>query len=383
MDNDLILAYLAVLVSYLVFGIGLLPLADDRPTHIKPISDRYDHLSQKIKKWGVIYFLLIQIISLVLYLFDVNALFGWQSFDVVRQFFIRYYNQLSAGMIVVSSCLMIWLYHQTIFQGKDYKKLIERIRGNKKISFEQKMRDLGRIGFFAESIDIKLEVLDAIRKIVGKGEPWLTAKDEWKEHDHLLKATAQILDVINSTLDNSEEDQDKLLERVLQIITELMTKLSVANNQTPDQYHTALFLGQAFKDLGSEALRHTPSWNVKRTKTILMESTGKMPSGQQAEMLYRFGLAAQEGKHREEALELLTKLRDDEVPTWDIYWVGLLARLADGHEVGYQWAAKKVAAQENITPSIIAQAQNAFLALDVETAAAIEKMRAFLPALSV
>jgi len=363
-DNSLILAYLAVLVSYLVFGIGLLPLADNRPPHIKRIVDRYSLISQQTKKWLVIYLLLGQITAHILYLLDINAICGCQSFDVVRLFFIRYYNQITAVMILISSGLIVWLYHQTAFLGKDYQSLLEKILANKKTPYELKLQDLKEIGFFADSIDQRLEAMRKARSVARSNFP---------------DTVPRLLDVIKAILENQGSRQSTLFEEAIVIITDI-TKLlgepSAFENNLPVSIDMApRLLGMALKDIGSEALSQAASWDAINLKRLLLEAINVMPAGQQAEMFYAFGVAAQQGGHRDEALEFLSMLVDQNPPEWRIYWPGLLARLAADTDVGYQWAAQ-MAQGRKFAYVDLEEARHSFTALDMVTAQAIAEVQA-------
>jgi hypothetical protein len=136
----------------------------------------------------------------------------------------------------------------------------------------------------------------------------------------------------------------------------------------------------ALKDVGSEALSQAASWDAINLKRLLLEAINVMPEGQQAEMFYAFGVAAQQGGHRDEALEFLNELADQkpladqEPPEWRIYWPGLLARLAADTDVGYQWAAQ-MAQGRKFAYVDLEEARHSFTALDMVTAQAIAEVQ--------
>jgi hypothetical protein len=131
----------------------------------------------------------------------------------------------------------------------------------------------------------------------------------------------------------------------------------------------------ALKDVGSEALSQAASWDAINLKRLLLEAINVMPAGQQAEMFYAFGVAAQQGGHRDEALEFLSMLADQNPPEWRIYWPGLLARLAADTDIGYQWAARMARSRE-FTHEDLDAAKQAFIALDMITAQAVAQVQA-------
>lgn len=143
----------------------------------------------------------------------------------------------------------------------------------------------------------------------------------------------------------------------------------------------SLALAQAMADIGSEALRHAANWQATRIKTQLSEAVKSMAPGHQAETLFRFGLAAQEGGHVDEALQLMDDLSKSQAPEHTSYWIGLLARLAADKNAGSKWAAAKVKASADDAHKCIEEALDLFgLLIDFETVDAIEALKPYVGA---
>jgi len=261
---------------------------------------------------------------------------------------------------------------------------------------DRSIQHLGNMGANAEAIGDRLQVLESFAQLIKNEIPVATYDyilgavkdtigggnqsriDLFKKAVQLIASMADHISIEKEssstvTLENIKSVQPSLLMRTHR---KLKWKQETTKSSKLDIDTTDRVLGIALQDMGSEALSNIASWDAASLKATLIEAIGVMREGQQAEMLYAFGVSAQQGGHRDEALAFLNELEVRRPPEWRIYWPGLLARLAEDAEVGYRWAAQ-MARSRGFTDANLNTAQQNFIALDMNTAQAIARVRGF------
>ena len=266
---------------------------------------------------------------------------------------------------------------------------------------DKSIQALGIMGTNAASIGDRWLVLNSLENLIEKNIPLSTygyilgaTKDTLggttPTNIDLFKKAIQLIQLmalkISSIAKHSLPDSTKKLslwQKLSRIISQIVIFLH-ANMLRLEQKKvtfseadvdiTLRLLGITLKDIGSEALVNAASWDAAKLKKLLIDAVDSMPEGQQADMIYSFGVAAQQVGHTEISLEFLNELIKQQPVDWRIYWPGLLARMAKNTDVGYNWAAR-MAQSRGFTHQDLNEAQQAFIGLDMETAQAIAKVQ--------
>ena len=400
-SENLLLAYLQILITLLVFGIGLLPLVDDKPHWLRQIFNKYSNFN--FFRTIIVVILTTSTSLIIVFLSTLNSLGSQTPFCLLHAFyfgistkpnylymincFFANNPRLLFGILTTFNIFnVILLYYYTSRYNTDYliDLMINKSNSASSTTALQILNDLTIIGKNTEDSETIFKLLKSIRAITET--IFSNTSDNNPNYSKIIiDYTKMTGESILVTLADIQIKDSRYYILSLRIIRDILKYINKGNmRQRPEAIKANIIAAKYYQEIIIALLSVVEDRNlfeILRYYVIEKISKFKITQDMLLDIVFQSALVILQRRNAA-WLELLDYLRNICIQKEFVchaYW-GLLARIAGTNESAKAWVKNTELGRAEYTPEEIDAARDYFIFMyaDFETADALQQLKEHL-----